>query len=60
MASQRNELARFGLSQKLLEDSSNAKLIAQSVGSVPASLEMILVCLLSLVAFLVSRLHGQY
>ncbi|KAL8656774.1 MAG: hypothetical protein Q9210_000017 [Variospora velana] len=60
MASQRNELARFGLSRKLLQDSSNAKLIAEGIGSVSASLEMILVCLLPLAALLINRLHGQY
>ncbi|KAL8962946.1 MAG: hypothetical protein Q9193_000721 [Seirophora villosa] len=58
MASQLNELSRYGLSQKLLTDSSDTTLMAASVGSVSASLTIILVFFLPMAALLVNWLHG--
>lgn len=58
MAGQLNELARYGLSQKLRTDSSDTTLMAASVGSVSASLTMISVFFLPMAALLVNWLHG--
>ncbi|KAI4189194.1 MAG: hypothetical protein L6R41_001637 [Letrouitia leprolyta] len=55
MSSQRMELARYGLSEKLLRDSSNATLIAaQSVGSASIAFSQVLSILLTLAVILVS------
>ncbi|KAL8834406.1 MAG: hypothetical protein Q9170_003774 [Blastenia crenularia] len=59
MSSQRMELARHGLSQKLLQDSSNATLVAaQSLGSVFIPFDMVLAFLLPLSMMLANLLYG--
>lgn len=59
MSSQRTELARYGLSQKLLRDASNMTLVAaQSVGSVSAFSTMVSALLLPLAIILSHFLQG--
>lgn len=55
MSSQRSELARYGVNQKLLHDSSNA---TQSVGSVAAPLALALAFSLPLLTVLINDGQG--
>lgn len=60
MASQRNELARYGVSQKLISDASNTTLIAQqSVGSASQSMNLALTLLLLVTTTLVGPAVGH-
>lgn len=60
MASQRNELARYGISQKLISDASNTTLIAQqSVGSASQSTNLALSLLLLVTTTLVGPAVGH-
>ncbi len=60
MASQRNELARYGISQKLISDASNTTLIAQqSVGSASQSTNLALTLLLLVTTTLVGPAVGH-
>lgn len=60
MANQRNELARYGISQKLISDASNTTLIAQqSVGSTSQSTNLALSLLLLVTTTLVGPAVGH-